>query len=416
MATEDQKTDIAPLLLAGGLGAAPFAGLIGERPITKDPFHDTKIKRLSPEKLEQIAREGDVMLASRREGGSVRYKQPQLYATGSEFYHAEPVVGRHRPKWDNVDTGKLEYGKRTGRTIDAGKMDFIGKNVSPQEILKKGPGEFGQRMPLGAYEDIVLMRPNRKLSKADIKKLQLSLISEGAKPYSKGMGLSALMRDLFIPKVNRVSDKLGPAVPKMICEGNMCSSLPAASWQGTFGESIAKGKHPKFVLPADFLREGSPFTPVASSLTNPEALKNLTAKRMAFRGGLGAALAGTGLASYYEPEVLPGIAAAAGAPLASRAVLNYLHQKKPGTVKNLKLRALLKRFKPKKAGDFILPTNTAMAENASGLMEVLRRTRGTRKKMPKAWKSLLGRYGGRTLPLALGSGLAAYLGTKALTD
>jgi len=416
MPDSSPQEDLTPLLIAGGLGAAPFAGLIGERPITKDPLYNKAIKRVSPDKLEQLGRAGDVILTSRREGGSVRYKQPQLLATGSEFYHAEPVVGQHTSRFDDPETGKTITGKRKAQVIESGRMDYSGQKIDPRELLKKGPGEFGKRMPFGSYEDIVLLRPNKKLSKAEMQQLQLALIEGGAKPYSKAMGTRAFLQDLFLPKIKGVTNRLGSSLPQVICDGNMCSSLPATAWQGTFGEVIAKGKHPKYTLPADFLREGSPFTPVAASLENPEALKHILAKRMAFRGALGAGLAGTGVAAYTEPEVLPGIAAAAGAPIATRAVLDYLRNKNLRTVKNPRLRALIKRIRPRQAGGEILPSAVGMAENASGLVEALRSSRAAKKPLPKAWKSLLGRFGGRTVPLALGSGLAAYLGTKALTN
>jgi hypothetical protein len=408
MATPDTTDIAAPLAIGGGLAASPFLGLIGERRIRKDPFFTQSIKRMSPKQLAQLASPGDVILGSQRGTRSVRFKLPQLYTTGSEFYHAEPVAAQYAPSFSDPDTGKtVTKGKPLGKTIEAGRMSYSGKKgIDAQKLLKKGPSAFTQNIPFTDYEDTVLLRPDKKLSSKDIRRLQLSLIEGGTKPYSNPMGVRALGRDLFIPKIPGITGKIGPLMQN---EGHMCSSLPSSIHEKLFGQQITAGKHPKHVLPADFLREGSPFKPIAASLKNPEALKNILAKRMAFRGGLGAGLGGLGLAGYYEPEVFPGIAAGIGAPIGIRKLLEHLRSKEfPKT---------LRKFKPSQEASHILPTGKQLTENVGSLKDALRHIRETRT-LPRGWKSLdlLKRFGTRTLPLALGGGLAAYLGTKALTN
>lgn len=258
MPDPNQQEDLTPLLIAGGLGASPFLGMIGERRLSKDPYYNKDVQRVTRTKLEQLAQPGDVVLGSRRHEGSLIYKHPQLGASGSEFYHAEPVVGRRGGR---------------GRTIDAGRMDYSGKTPIGREgaekLLRKGPGTYGVRMPTVDYEDLVLMRPKKKMSPAELKELQLALIEGGGRPYSKSMGVRALARDIFLPKIKGVTGHVGPLGSGMFCEGNMCSSLPAQAWTGTTGEAIAAGKHPKHVLPADFLRGRISLCPSSSDAQKP---------------------------------------------------------------------------------------------------------------------------------------------------
>jgi hypothetical protein len=374
-----ENTDVlAPLAIGGGLAATPFLGLAGEQSITKDPYYTKGVKRLSPRELERLARPGDVILASQRTGTSM-YKSPQLYTTGSEFYHAEPVIARSRG---------------LGRTLPAGLLSELGAaKMTPKEVLRRGVKGYSEAIPFQDYGDIALMRPKKRLSKAEIAQFQQALLSGGLKPYSKPLGVRALFRDLFVPKVPGVTGHVGPQGPPIVCRGNMCSSLPAVTWKNLFKERIARGKHPKHTLPADFLRKGSPFEPIAASLQNPELLKHIQAKRMAFRGALGAGLGGAGVAAYHEPELIPGAAAAAGVPIGIRSILNRLDPKG--------LR-----------GEQMLPSVAGVASETPEFIQALR----AKKRMPKAMKSLFTRFGTRTLPLALGGGLAAYLGTKALTN
>lgn len=416
MSNQEDTSTALPLAIGGGLAASPFLGLIGERKIRNDPFYSKAIKRLTPKQLEELARPGDVILGSQRGTKSVRYKLPQLYTTGSEFYHAEPVAAQYAPTFSDPDTGKtVTEGKLKGQTIEAGRMSYSGKkDLDVKKLLKRGPEGYTQRIPFTEYEDIALLRPDKKLTSKDTLRLQQALIEGGSKPYSKSMGIRALGRDLFLPKIRNITGRFGPHVHT---EGHMCSSFPATTWEKLFGQQIAAGKHSKHVLPADFLREGSPFKPIAASLKNPEALKHILAKRMAFRGGLGAGLGSLGLAGYYEPEVFPGIAAGVGAPIGIRKLLQYLRTKDPQTITNPRIQKLLQKLKPTQEASHLLPTGKQIVENLGSFKDAIRHIRETRS-IPKGWKSLnlLKRFGTRTAPLALGSGLAAYLGTKALTD
>jgi len=58
----------------------------------------------------------------------------------------------------------------------------------------------------------------------------------------------------------------------------------------------------------------------------------------------------------------------------------------------------------------------SVATETPGFISALKDARKGGEPVPKALTSLFKRFGTRTVPLALGSGLAAYLGTKALTN
>jgi len=422
---EREGLPVAPIAIGAGLGLSPFAGMIGEGRITKDPYFNKNIKRVSPEALEQLARAGDVILGSHRgDSGKMRYKMPQLFNAGTEFFHAEPVIGSEVRNLSDPETGKTIRGKRQAYTIDTGRMDYSGrgramKELQDEAINTRFVSEKGRRIPLQDYEDMVLLRRKggKKLSKAEVKQLQEIMIRGGGLPYSSGLGNRAWLRDIFIPKIPWLTN-LGNS-PKIECRGNMCASLPSSGMTELTGENVIKGKHPKHVLPADFLRSNSSFEPVAATLQNPEPMKRLLAKRLALRAGMGLGLGGAGLAAYHDPALIPAAAGAVALPVGVRALIDYANRKslvgEKSQLKKRLIRALRSKNKREAASRAITPTMYA-ATNIPDLINQLR-TKPLRAGQPRvspAMKSLYKKWSTRTLPLGLGGGLAAYLAAKGI--
>ena len=102
--------------------------------------------------------------------------------------------------------------------------------------------------------------------------------------------------------------------------------------------------------------------------------------------------------------------------MGTRALMNYLRTKNLREVKSPRMRALIKRLRPKQTAERILPTTLQMTQASPKLLAQLKERITKGKPISVKAKRLMGRFGGRTVPLGLGSALAAYLGTKALTD
>lgn len=287
---EEMNPYISGGIIAGGM-AAPFGGMIGEQKITKDPYYNSDIPRLTREELRQHAQPGDVILTSRRQG-SKTFKTPQLWNTGSEFFHTEPVLTR---------------GADGPITMEAGLFNpEINKeyaNETPESLIKnkKGTPLDSRLGPAGSgamYEDAVLMRPTKPMTPAQQEAYLKSMAARAQKPYGSGAAIRNYLRDIFVPKLRDAASKIDPAN----CGGSeICSTLPAGAFEDATGEAFLPGKKAKKIMPADFLREGSPYKPVGALFHNPEALTSpgvRMARRIAFRGALGTGIAGTGLGAY----------------------------------------------------------------------------------------------------------------------
>jgi hypothetical protein len=495
MATERRNSKDTPGVLSrvgpsaaiagAGLGA-PFMGMIGESPITKDPYYNKAIERLAPEELSALAQPGDVMLMSNRASGSTYYKVPQHLSTGAEYYHAEPVLAKGKPsvrqsldpdtismimsdadfpkytKGPNkgkpftsqdlkkafkgvLDSDELSdmtqlsddfYGNRSistggARTVEAGqfsKTRGAAQHKMPTKQLIKNEGyslleRAGKKRGANVaadYEDVVLMRPKKKLTSAQQKQYQELVASGAKKEYSGPMGAKAWLQDMFVPKLKGVTGRKG-----MLCKDHMCASLPAEASEKVLNESVVPGKSARRTLPADFLREASPYEAVGSTLAHSKTMltpKQVLARRLALRGGIGAALAGTGLLAYNEPEALGALAVGATAPelieRGYRGLQRMPMSKSPeggasggalaAKVKDLGRKAVLP-IKKKMKAKFLMPTfpeyyGAATNPLLSGSKKLLKSDKNTLKLVAK-----------RNLPVGLASGLGTYALLKNLT-
>lgn len=264
-------------IAVGGAMAAPFAGLIGEKPITKDPYTNTKITRKSLKNLEKMVQPGDIVVTS--DPGMSGWKLFQS-PTGSSFYHAFSVPGM------NPDAGHAAL-------LNAGDLFNNGEPLgqSAKSILRE-TDTLRDALAAKGYQDAVLLRPKEPLSPQQMQELQKLLIERAQQPYNLGLGARAIAYDMFVPKIPGL-EKLRPT-----CQGDVCSTLPAQAEKIVRGTDIVKGKPAKYVLSADFLRKGSPFSPVAATIkgspaTTPRMQKLLRyGPRAAVGLGLGAATYG----------------------------------------------------------------------------------------------------------------------------
>ena len=262
VAAEPDMSDTAVTAGIVGTGVKlPYWGMLGEKKITQDPYYNKKIPRMSREQLSRIARDGDIIVASRRVR-PMPSKGVQSGATGSEFYHAEPVHRSAHPKVRNPTT--MAYPE------------------SVRGIL---------------YDDLVLLRPKKKMTPAQLKMYNAALLEGASKRYGNNVAVQAFLRDIFMPNIKGVTDKLGPIGSKSIQESATCSTVPAMAYERATGSKSVPGKHSKLVLPADFMRDNSAYRAVGASLRNPSARSTTQRllRRVLLRGALGVGIAGIGL-------------------------------------------------------------------------------------------------------------------------
>lgn len=286
-------------------GLSPFAGMIGRQPIIHDPLQGAKGKDFkSLEGLQRAAREGDILLTSKDKGSLFKgFIDP---VGGSQFYHAQPVTGRAGGK---------------GYTLSAG--DLAGEEMSPAKaLLHDYPIAEHLRNDANAYSDAVLLRPKRPLSPEELERLRESYGARVQREYDNKKAVSAFLHETFVPKV----DALARRRAQTVCEGNVCSTLPAMALHEATGRSVVPGKAAQDVFPTDFLRSteyelvGSHVTPATRQLQGSAWRK---AAPWLLRGGMGAALAGGTYAATEKPELA---AAAAGAG-AGTAALTHAAQR-----------------------------------------------------------------------------------------
>lgn len=356
---------------AAGIGAlaagtSPFWGMIGQKPIKIDPHLRSGIKDISINHLGELARPGDVVLASR--GGWEGYKATQAPFSGSEFFHAAPVVGKN---------------KGIGTVTDAGHLYTPGDKSKPnlKEMLRraeKAPFHFSQK----GYDDLVLLRPEKELTPQQLKRLQQAYVNRAFAPYSVTEGVKATLTDLFKPKILGASKGTVP-----VCVGSMCSGLPAQAFnEAGILESIAAGKNPRHVLPADFLREGSGFKAIGAVLEQDRSLKNKLIRnlhRYGSRGLLGAGIAGTVYGGYKDPAATAGVLGGLATPLLLRQAATEIYKRKPG-------------ISPGQA-------RRAVTKEAPSLIKVLF------SRFDPGHKQRVLRYLSRTAPAGIAGGIGSYL-------
>lgn len=291
---EEEKGSLRSKLLGGaalgGIAASPFLGMIGEDPITKDPYTNKDIKRYKLTQLQRMARPGDVLVSTKNKWGQGIWKVPQVLSTGSDFYHAEPIFG----KGHSIEAGQFRDPEWGSLLNPADPEGPIKKAIKPITTTFKD-------------QDVVLMRPDTHLTPKQQQQFLKNIYARSHTNYDTMMALKAYFQDMFLPKFK------GDSV-RTTCTGDVCSTMPSQAMADVVGERVHPNKAPNRTLPADFLRSQSGYTPVGATNNFGSVLKNRALARGLFRGGVGAGMAGTAYGVYKEPELGAGIAGALAAP------------------------------------------------------------------------------------------------------
>ncbi len=400
MSEKSSKKSVPIPVAAGltGVALSPYLGLIGQKSIIMDPQVNTNIPRTSLQTFSRLAEPGDVILSSRP--GWEGFKFTQSPFTGTDFFHASPVVDRRRHHVFHgrhaviADAGDYyEKYRSTPVPMHGGKYRFTKSPMAIDHFIGEG------------YGDLVLMRPANRPSAAQHKAYLNAIGKRFASEYSVEKGLKAILKDLFVPKLVNRSDT---AVAKnVLCNANnpqMCTSLPAESFaEAGIAKRIARGKLPSEVLPADFMREGSGFIPVVSHVRQPRAFQSgLHRKFMQIgsRGALGLGMAGSAYGAYEHPEVAGGVAASIGtASLVRKLLVNRLNKKYPNLT-------------PSELTDKVDEAFPGLYRNLRGLGFVYDPLHKTTKQRLR----LLRNFSTRTLPVMLASGIGTYVGLRALRN
>jgi hypothetical protein len=239
-----KKTLARDAIMGGALAGSPFLGMIGEKPISaeKDPFIG-KIKRTRIHELSRQAHPGDVVLVSPRKGLGSIWKGPQVYTSGNEFHHMEPVVARRR-------------GHGITLTVDDNYDPFVSdKHPHTMQHHVRGEDNIAKRFK---GLDAVLMRPKNPLTPKQQQALEKSYRRRLSGRYVHTEAFKTFMKDIFVPKVN------GKSTPTHV--NDLCSTLPSNAYSEATGRRVVPNKKPGDVMPADFLRENSNFETVVATV------------------------------------------------------------------------------------------------------------------------------------------------------
>lgn len=385
-ANGESDQGISPLAagVGGIVGASPLLGAIGEKPIVHDPFQNSNIRRMTMEELSRRARTGDVLITSKPAGSGWKILQ---YPLGSEFYHAQPVIGRRGGHGTTASAGQFHY------------PDFA--NMKQRELASYFD-EVKRGMRGDHYPDVVLMRPDKPLTPEELKKFREVATRRVGEPYKASLAVKGWLKDLLVPKIEGVTGRSPPGV-RRVCRGDVCSTLPAQTYWEAANRNVHQAKLPHEVMPVDFLREGSGFSPVGARVTSPRYTpKQMARIKMLSRAGIGAALGTGAYAVTDDPLRATALVGGLGIPhLVSGELLPRLYAEMEGRRQvaqgiNPRLKKSVElRTKAFERGEKVIPS-------FGSVLNVL----GS----PKPEHRMLSRrLLTRTLPLAAGSGLGVYL-------
>jgi len=353
-------------------GAAPFAGLIGEKPIIHDPLINPDIRRVqSPEALEALMQPGDIFVAGRESTAplySIR-KAPR----GSEFFHGGAV---------------LSGNERTG-----GKPRIVAEN----DWLRAHAGKV-QDFPTMAeamahpdspvVKDMMLLRPTQPYTPEQLQAFEKQLTTRGRMPYDLAASEGNWWRDVLLPKLGITRGRTKPP----LCEGNICSTTPSMAFEEATGRELLPNVAAHHMSPADILRSEN-LKPVAAHLSPEfEAAAMSPAARQALRFGsrglIGLGLAAGAYGATQDPINLAAPAGAMALPWVTRKALQLGHH-------------LRGAEKP------LIEAKKALPPLSLNLLQLLSETN------PRALARLK-RMGLRTLPLTVAGGAGALLLAKKL--
>lgn len=390
------KTDLAEQNAAGGkavsnaqlaamgvAGMSPFAGMIGEQPIRHDPLQGAEGHTFETLRdLENAARSGDVVLMSKPEGSF--FKNVIMPSGDSQFYHAQPIT--------HTDKGRAY-------TVSAGDLHGVYDNP---EALRDPDTLFGavkeknwtltDYMSSGhhPYTDAVLLRPKKPMTPEELRRFKEAIGDRATRIYDDDKGIGTFFRNTFVPK----HDFFTRGRPDTVCEGNVCSTMPAQAYHEATGRDVIPGKRAQDVFPTDFMRSGE-FDQVGSHVSpKTRALEKTWLRRAApwlLRGGMGAGLAlGT-----YEATEHPAEAGAVGGLVGSKFYIDSLgHPTRQATLH------------PRIADFFARENMPTYADMATTYAE-----NGLRD--PETWRTVKN-FLGKRVPLTLGAAALGYGGVKAL--
>ena len=291
--------------------ATPFAGMIGQGPVVHDPWMGARTRRFSQlHHLAQQAQPGDILLTSKPKGSL--FKKLIQPISGSDFYHAQGVVGRKG---------------RYGTTLDVGDA-YAGKATTARRSAVPIHEEF---LPAG-YKDVLLLRPKTPLTAHQKSLLGKDIAARATTGYDYNKAVTSWLKDLYLPKVKGM-EHLGSkaqAVEHAACEGNICSTIPAQAHYNATGESIIKGKRPQDVFPSDFLRSPD-YKLIGAHLPSGGSNTSLALRKVmpvATRLGMGALTAGAAYGASEKPDVAAGLAGAATAGVLGQAAAEHYMRNK----------------------------------------------------------------------------------------
>lgn len=301
--------NVAQGTLVGAAAGAPFLGMIGQKPIVHDPLASPNVHTTHDiEELRRAAQPGDVLVSTR--GAFSPYKAPQAFISGTDYYHAEPVVGKHEGKAHSMTSGSLYN-----------NPEMAGKE--PMEALNRGVPVASapqEHIPSSILEgdNVTLMRPKTPLTPEQHAAFLEDFAKRTTAPYSSETAIGSWLKDIFVPKNLKVTHD-----PTKECAGDICSTAVAKAYEKATGTPAVPFKSTASTMPADLLREGSAFEPVMHHINpaNQALIKNRLPAQLAARGALGLGTAGLAYGASENPEVAGGIAGAAGATAATRKIL-----------------------------------------------------------------------------------------------
>lgn len=377
---EPEKDHTVRNVAMGAAAASPFMGLIGQKPITKDPHINPSIRRTTLREISELARPGDVVVSSEPHWSG--WKLFQTPVTGTEFYHAFPVVGQRQGRGTDVTAGELYDPKRKKPLTTTG--------------AKRQLEELQSDMRRQKYRDVMLMRPDQPLNPDQVKAFQEETLRRAQTKYAPSRGVRAFLRDIFVPKVKGL-ENISPT-----CEGNVCSTLPSQAHKTVTGTNLVPGKPAKSILTADYLREGSKLKPIAAHIRStprfsPRAMRTLG---LGLRGGLGLGLAGGTYAVSEDPALAAVPLGLALTPTLGRRVAARLAERRAQRAAET-------------AGEKITPALlTTARKRGYNVFRPLGHAINYIGDMSQTARLKLKGIGKRTIPLALAGGLASYLAGK----
>lgn len=292
-------------LLLGTMGvaaASPFAGMIGQKPIIHDPLQGAVGEEFKDLKaLQRKAQVGDVLLTSKPKGSVFKHF---ITPTGdSQFYHAQPVIGQFVGGGSTASAGDFHADVMEGRTkFQPRETEYITRYMNS---------------PATGYDSAVLLRPKRKYTPAQKKQFQREALDRVGREYDNEKAVGSWFHDMFVPKW----DFLSKHRKDVVCEGNVCSTLPAMAHHEVTGQRVVPYKASQDTFPTDFLR--SQEYELVGSHVSPEVrrIESSLGRKIgpyAMRAGIGAGLAG----GVYGASENPDMAGAVGGALGANALTN----------------------------------------------------------------------------------------------